>query len=84
MHADRLGRAGRVGRTEVTRTAQRHYARQRGLFHEAADIGDGECVRQESKMRSLRFRGQGRACYWLDPVANDPSGSGPGERPHLI
>ena len=40
-HADRLGRAGGLGRTEIPRPAHRHLSGQRRLLHEAADIGDG-------------------------------------------
>ena len=39
--ADRIGRTGGIGRTEIARPAHRHLSGQRGLLHEAADLGDG-------------------------------------------
>ena len=50
-HADRLGRAGGLGRTQVPRPAHRHLTGQRRLFHEAADIGDGGGAREKSAAR---------------------------------
>ena len=46
-YADRIGRTCGIGRTQIARPAHRHRARQRSLFHEAADIGDGGSTRQD-------------------------------------
>ena len=46
-NADRIGRTCGVGRTQIAWPAHRHRAGQRGLFHEAADIGDGGSARQD-------------------------------------
>ena len=52
-HADRFRRARRFRRTQIARPAHRHLSRQRRLFHEAADIGDGGGARQIAH-RALR------------------------------
>ena len=53
-HADRLGRAGGFGRTQIARPAHRHLAGQRRLFHEAADLGDGGGARKDAAAGGAR------------------------------
>ncbi len=44
---DRIRWPGRVRRTQIARPAHRHFSSQRCLFHEAADLGDGDSTRKK-------------------------------------
>ena len=53
-YADRLGRAGGVRRTQIAGPAHRYLSGQRGLLHEAADLGDGGRARQARAAEASR------------------------------
>ena len=61
-HADRLGRAGGVRRTQVAGPAHRHLSRQRCLLHEAADLGDGGVARQDRAAQRGQAERPGEGC----------------------
>ena len=69
-HADRLGRTGRLRRTQIARPAHRHLSGRGRLLHAAADLGDGGGARQKSAARggerlALLWQIYSRRCFSL-------------------